>query len=134
MKLLLAALLLTGCGTYHKNPKINLRGKPGNNGSSCTTRQESTGVYVECGDGTISFIKFPDPGKPGSACSVNDSGLVTCSDGSAYQIKNGEDGEDCDLTEKHITCSSNRTKKFKQYLKCGEEEIFIKDVSIRGGC
>lgn len=123
MKLLLAALFLTACGQFD--------GSDGQNGSSCTTRNDSVGVFIECTDGTDTFIPFPEDGKSGSSCSVDETGLVLCTDGSAYQIK---DGLGCDLVEKEVVCSHNRTKRFKQYLKCSEKEVFIKNVSIRGGC
>jgi len=135
MKLLLAVFMVSACGTYHMN-RINPKGQ---DGSSCTTRQDSVGVYVECSDGTDSFITFPkngEPGQDGSSCAVSDTGLVQCTDGSAYQIENGEDGEpgqSCLLQERNVTCRSH-TKKFKQFLVCPNAEVYIKDVTVRSGC
>ena len=141
MKAVLLAVLLTGCGVY--SSKIKPReGKPG---TSCSTTQDSVGVYVKCTDGTESFIPFPedgesivgpkgDTGEAGSSCSVNDSGLLTCTDGSSFQVENGTDGVSCDLVEKNVTCNAHHTKKFKQYLKCGEKEVYIRNVIVRGGC
>jgi hypothetical protein len=63
MRLLISLFLISACGTYHKN-RINPRGK---DGTSCTTRQDSVGVYVECSDGTDSFIPFPKDGKDGES-------------------------------------------------------------------
>lgn len=61
MKLLLSVLLLTGCGVY----KDRIKPKDGTPGTSCTTRQDSVGVFVECSDGTDSFIPFPKDGATG---------------------------------------------------------------------
>ena len=61
MRVLLAVLLLTGCGVY----RDRIKPKDGAPGTSCTTRQDSVGVFVECSDGTDSFIPFPKDGATG---------------------------------------------------------------------
>lgn len=126
MKILLAVCLLAGCGTYYKNPKINLRGKPGNNGSSCATRQESTGVYVECTDGSISFIPFPKDGVDGES-------VVGPAGESGPQGLPGEDAVSCTLVERNVTCH-NHTKRYKSYLVCPNGELYLKDVKVSNGC
>jgi hypothetical protein len=109
MKLLLAALLLTACGQFD--------GADGQNGSSCTTRNDSVGVYVECSDGTDSFIPFP-------------------ADGNSVVGPQGEAGQDavsCLLVEKNVTCH-NHTRKADQYLKCANGEVFLKQTKLVSGC
>jgi hypothetical protein len=110
MKLLLAALLLTACGQFD--------GADGQNGSSCTTRNDSVGVYVECSDGTDSFIPFPADGEKGDK---GDSG------------SDGVNGSGCLLVEKNVTCR-NHTRKADQYLKCANGEVFLKQTKLVSGC
>jgi hypothetical protein len=146
---LLLALIAVGCGRYHTKHK-------GDPGTSCTTRQDSVGVFVECTDGTDSFIPFPKDGETGatgpqgetvvgpvgeagSSCSVSNSGLVTCTDGSSYQIENGIDGvpgtpgQSCLLEQRNVSCVSH-TKRYKSFLVCPNGELYLKDVTVRSGC
>jgi len=115
MKALLAVLVLASCGRFE--------GSDGANGSSCTTRQDSVGVFVECTDGTDSFIPFPDDGQKGDTV-VGPAGA----DGAV-----GQPGQSCLLVERDITCRHN-TKRYKSYLVCLNAEVFIKNVSISRGC
>lgn len=107
MKLLLTALLLTSCGQFD--------GSDGVNGSSCSTRNDSVGVFVECSDGTDSFIPFPKDGDKGDAGS------------------DGINGVGCALIEKNVTCT-HRTRKADQYLKCVNGEVFLKQTKLVSRC
>lgn len=115
MKALLAVLVLASCGRFE--------GSDGANGSSCTTRQDSVGVFVECTDGTDSFIPFPDDGATGPQGDtvIGPQGPV------------GSVGQSCLLAERNITCRNN-TKKFKQYLVCPNGEVYLREVRVSNGC
>lgn len=109
MKLLLAALLLTGCGQFD--------GSDGIDGTACSTRNSPTGAFVECSDGTSSFIQFP-------------------ADGDSIVGEQGEPGKDaisCILVEKNVTCT-HHTRKADQYLKCVNGEVFLKQTKLVSGC
>jgi hypothetical protein len=67
MKLLLI-FLVSACGQFD--------GVDGQNGSSCTTRNDSVGVFVECSDGTDSFIPFPKNGSDGATGPQGEKGDV----------------------------------------------------------
>lgn len=110
MKLLLAALLLIGCGQFD--------GANGINGSSCSTRNDSVGVFVECTDGTDSFIPFPADGEKGDKGDAGSDGI---------------NGVGCALIEKNVTCT-HRTRKADQYLKCVNGEVFLKQTKLVSGC
>jgi hypothetical protein len=107
MKLLLAIFLVSACGQFD--------GADGQNGSSCTTRNDTVGVFIECTDGTDTFIPFPEDGKDGKTGS------------------NGIDGLGCELVEKNVTCR-NHTRKADQYLKCANGEVFLKTTKLVSGC
>jgi hypothetical protein len=119
MKALLAVLVLASCGRFE--------GSDGTNGSSCTTRQDSVGVFVECSDGTDSFIPFPDDGATGPQGEKGDTGEVGANG------TNGTNGTSCLLAERNISCH-NHTKKFKQYLVCPNGEVYLKEVRVSNGC
>jgi hypothetical protein len=56
---------------------------------ACGTEQEpeKERVYV------TRVSPSPVPGNDGNSCSVSDTGLITCTDGTSYQVSNGADGE-----------------------------------------
>jgi hypothetical protein len=119
MKALLAVLVLASCGRFE--------GSDGTNGSSCTTRQDSVGVFVECSDGTDSFIPYPENGQTGETGAQGEKG-----DTGDAGI-NGANGTSCLLAERNISCH-NHTKKFKQYLVCPNGEVYLKEVRVSNGC
>jgi len=86
MKLLLAALFLTACGQFD--------GSDGQNGSSCTTRNDSVGVFVECSDGTDSFIPFPKNGGDGTTGPQGEKGDVGQTGEAGTDGVNGTNGVD----------------------------------------
>lgn len=119
MKVLLAVLLLTGCGVY----RDRIKPKDGAPGSSCTTRQDSVGVFIECTDGTESFIPFPKDGVDGET--------VVGPAGEAGSV--GAPGQSCLLEQRNVTCV-NHTKRYKSYLVCPNGELYLKDVKVSNGC
>lgn len=73
-------------------------GANGEDGTSCTIAEFSTGSMITCGE-TQAFIKNGTNGADGSACKVttatNGTGaLIECTDGSSAFIKHGENGTD----------------------------------------
>jgi hypothetical protein len=125
---LIAALLMTGCGVY----KDRIKPKDGKPGTSCTTRQDSVGVFVECTDGTDSFIPFPKDGETGATGPQGETVVGQTGEAGSDGLP-GAPGQSCLLEERNVTCV-NGTKKYKSFLVCPNGELFLKDVKVNSGC
>ena len=121
MKLLLTLLLLVSCGHDHRF--IRYKPKDGQNGTSCSTRNDTVGVYIECTDGSETFIPYPKDGKDGES--------IQGQQGEPGQP--GENGQDCNLVNRNETCV-HHTKKYDVYLVCPDSEELIVKKSVRNGC
>ncbi len=117
------------------------------NGVGCSATQDpdTKDVTVTCGKD--SFVLNPgDKGDDGVGCTVDASGLVTCSEGT-YQLENGADGDDCSVdADGLVTCgeTSFLLKKGDKgdgcsvsatgLVTCGEETFQLKTGDKGAGC
>lgn len=104
--LLIILLALTACA-----PEAvlfeGMRGRPGEDGSSCSVAQVPDGAIISCTDGTSAVVlngttgtagidgQPGEPGVAGTSCTVNQTSsgaIVSCADGTVAVLENGQDG------------------------------------------